>query len=121
MSNEKLRLEEGGRENARGVRLFVVILVAFLLLVFGKAIFEIYADWLWFVHDAKQPEVYAKTITTRAVLWVVGLVVSTLFIYLNARASLTSHSVYDGTPTDVNSPPAGNVLSALQKFAKWLS
>jgi hypothetical protein len=93
-----------------GLRFFILVAVVFFLFVFGHTLVSVYADWLWFVHDARQPEVFAKTFRSQAFLWVDGFVVSVAFIYLNARASLSSQSVYESAPTDENSRAAANVL-----------
>jgi uncharacterized membrane protein (UPF0182 family) len=108
-------------ERKKGVRLFVTIGVVLVLLVFGKSIFQAYADWMWFRFDAQQPEVFAKTFGTRAFLWTAGLLVAFFSIYLNARASLRSQAVYDEAPQDENARAAANVLAVVQKFGRLLA
>ncbi len=124
MDRGNLRIEEGGaadRQRKRGTKLFLIVGVLFVLLAFGSTLFRIYADWLWFTHDARHPEVYAKTIQSHVFLWLTGMVVAFLAIYLNARASLNSQAVYDSAPADENARAAANALSIVQKFARLLA
>ncbi len=104
-----------------GARMVVLFAVVLILLASGKTLLGIYTDWLWYTHDARQPEVFAKAVKTQAALWTVGLIVAFLAIYLNARVSLSSQAVYDAVPQDENSRAAANVLAALQKFARLLA
>ena len=115
-------MEPGQRAPQRPkTRTLVLIAAVVFFLVFGSALFQLYADWLWFVHDAQQPEVFAKTFRTRSLLWVSGMAVAVAFIFLNARASLSSQAVYDTLPRDDNARAAGNLLTILQKFGRLLS
>jgi uncharacterized membrane protein (UPF0182 family) len=125
MNSGSFRLEEGGRSPERSRRqmtkFFVLLAVVLFLFAFGTTLFQTYADWLWFTHDARQPDVYAKTFKTRALLWLIGLAVSFFAIYLNARASLDSQAIFDSAPSDENARAAAGVLAIVQKFARLLA
>jgi uncharacterized membrane protein (UPF0182 family) len=123
MAHENLRIEDGGaeRQRKRGVKALIIVAAIFVVFAFGSSLFQAYADWMWFTHDARQPDVFAKTFKTHALLWALGLAVSFFTIYLNARASLDSQAIYDSVPTDENARAAAGVLSIVQKFAKLLA
>ena len=102
-------------------KFFVIIAVVLLLFAFGKTLVEVYADWLWFTHDAKQPEVFAKTVRTQVILWSIGLVFAFLVIYLNAKIALNHESIFDSAPADENARAAANLLAVIAKFGRLLS
>ncbi|MCH8979572.1 MAG: UPF0182 family protein [Armatimonadetes bacterium] len=115
--------ENGQIAKARkgGIKLLVIFAVVVLLFSFGSKLLEFYTDWLWFKFDAMQEQVFIKKISAQVVLWLIGMSVTFVAIYLNARAALKSDSVFDTIPADENARAAANVLSALQKFGRLLA
>ena len=104
-----------------GIKLLIIFAAVVLLFSFGSTLLQIYTDWLWFKFDADQEQVFGKTISTRVTLWLIGLSVTFVAIFWNARVSLKSESVFDTIPADENARAAANVLSALQKFGRLLA
>lgn len=102
-------------------RWLVVFLALLVLLIFSTSLLQTYTDWLWFVHDAKQPEVFRKTIMTKLALWWSGAAFAFLVVYLNSRAAITFQSVYEGSPATEQARSASAILDALQKFGRLLA
>lgn len=100
------------RKPPRALLAFVGVI---FLLGFAGSLNGLYADWLWFRFDAQQPAVFAKALTWRVGLWLVGFVVAFAILWWNARLALKAAFVYKATPRSSTERLAGDVLGFVEK------
>lgn len=81
--------------------------LAVLFIVLLSGMVTPYTDYLWFVHDARHPDVYLTALTVRGRLFIVAFVVALAMIYLNLSRALRGTTVYARVP----STPAEMMLS----------
>ncbi|MCO5296907.1 MAG: UPF0182 family protein [Fimbriimonadaceae bacterium] len=87
---------EGPTRGQLRVGCSILGLVALLVLLL--AAIAPYTDYLWYVHDARQPQVYLTAYAMRGKLFVVGFVVALGVLLLNLGKALTISVVYDKVP-----------------------
>ncbi|GMV37996.1 MAG: UPF0182 protein [Fimbriimonadales bacterium] len=87
-------LSEHRQEMTRGRKVGIFLLVVLVLVIaFGGAATTAYMNWLWFLEDARQPQVFAVRFNTRLLLFAIGFVVSFLFLGLNVAGALRSFTI----------------------------
>lgn len=88
------------------------LLISVLMFV-GPGAIQFYCDWLWYVHDGAQPEVFFKQWQIQIVLWVIGFAVSFLVIGLNLSKALR-HPV---DPNFIPASPEEKIQADILKFS----
>lgn len=111
----------GSEQTRRRTWRWAVVLAAIvLLLVFGGRMLGLYTDWLWFTHDAGQPQVFSKMLVDRALLWVVGVVLAAAFLLVNIRLPMGFVPMFAGAPSNPAELAAANTLKFLQSAGRSL-
>lgn len=95
----------------------VTILVVFVLFAVMTAGVRPYTDWLWFVHDAQQPEVFAIAWRNRLLLFFAAFVPSWLLLFHTVRLALSSTPVFDAAPDSLSERVVANVLDWIGRRA----
>ncbi|MCX7798877.1 MAG: UPF0182 family protein [Fimbriimonadales bacterium] len=78
-----------------------------------------YTDYLWFVHDAKRPEVFSLAYATRGQLFAIAFVVATFFLYWNLRRAASVMAVYAHQPETPGQLMVANALAWIQGRSSW--
>ena len=97
------KLVRGGSNRLEGptprqLRIGCGLGLAVLLVVLLTGMVGPYTDYLWFVHDARHPEVYLTAYAVRGRLFVIGFVVVLAVIYLNLARALKGTTIYERVP-----------------------
>jgi uncharacterized membrane protein (UPF0182 family) len=92
-----------------------------LLLLFGGRLVTLYTDWLWFTHDAQQPQVFAKEVGTRAALWLGAFAIAATAFLLNFARPLRAVAVYRGVPESQPELMAANALRSVQASGRAIA
>ncbi|MCU0316809.1 MAG: UPF0182 family protein [Fimbriimonadaceae bacterium] len=119
MRKVRLRTVEG--EEQQSGKGFLVWAVVLALVVAVFSLFGKYTEWQWFLHDARQPEVFLKGIGTEAGLWVFGFVLAAIPLYLTTQYCLKMKVKLP--PRDLNTMAAASDILwvGIQKAAKPVS
>ncbi len=70
----------------------IVLIIAFLSML------RPYTDFLWYTHDARQPEVFTLAYATKGFLFSAAFVFAVAFVYLNLKKAFKVSPVYDRVP-----------------------
>jgi uncharacterized membrane protein (UPF0182 family) len=92
-----------------------------LLLIAFAPIAQFYTDFLWFTHDAQHPEIFTKTVQTRALLWGGAFAVSLLFMGWNILYAIQSDITFAFRPGNEQEQTAVSVLEVFQNGGKSVS
>lgn len=84
-----------------------------------------YTDYLWYTHDARQPQVYLTAYAMRGKLFLVGFVVALVVLLFNLGKALKISVVYDKVPQTPAEMFLSNAVAYVQnntgKVSKMLS
>ncbi len=120
MDTGRLVDDSGLGSHGKAIKWALALIILFVALSFAYPLLGFYTDWQWFMHDARHPEVFAKTWNTRALLWGAGFIVSILFVALNVRRMTDVVAVYGDRPSGPQEAAAAGILSAAQRFGRVL-
>ncbi len=101
--------------NQKASRWPLLIISLGLIVVFANQISVFVTDWLWFAHDAQQPEVFKKALSTRGTIWTVAFAVSALCLHFNIKKALSLKVLYPATPSNQAQIAAARLLDMFQK------
>lgn len=90
-------------------KIIVLIFIGSVLL----GVVRPYTEYLWFVHDARRPEVFVTAYSTRGWLFIASLLVSWLFLYFNLRKALSATLVYLNSPGSAASTGQNLISNAI--------
>lgn len=90
-------MDEGRPPRTISVKWLILIGVVFLILMFGSTVAGFITEYLWFTHDAQQPDVFVRRFWTHVVLWIIGFVLGLLAIGFSAKVAVKTPIIYDVT------------------------
>jgi uncharacterized membrane protein (UPF0182 family) len=100
----------------KAVRLGCGCLGLLVLALLFMTVVRPYTDWLWFSHDARQPEVFTTAYATKAKLFVGVLVVCTLALYWSLAKALQVTMVYLRRPSTPGEQLISNAFGIVQIY-----
>lgn len=103
------------------MRFGVFILGVVIALVVLIASFGPYTEYLWFLQDARQPQVFAKMYETQGLLFVVGFIAALCIFYFNLRRALKLSMVYLDRPATVSEVLVSRGLGAVQQYGPTIT
>ncbi len=92
-----------------------LLVVIFLLSALGP-----YADYLWFVHDVKHPEVVTIGYGAQGSLFLIGFVISLTAFYWSLRTALKQSMVYFDRPINFGQRVVTNAMGWIQEKGSTL-
>ena len=98
----------------RFVRFASIAGILLLIFVFVTATLAPYTEYLWYLHDARHPEIFDKSYSTRGLLFVVSFFVGWLVLYANLRRALTLTMVFLDSPGSRGQQLVTNAISFVQ-------
>lgn len=106
--------------NPKASRWPLIFFGVVLLVVFANQIAVFVTDWLWYAHDAQQPEVFKKALATRGTIWSVTFAVCALCLHFNIRKALSLRVLYPSAPENQAQIAAARLLDVFQKHGMKL-
>jgi uncharacterized protein len=98
----------------RVARIAAAVGILLFLFVFISAGIGPYTEYLWFLHDARHPEVFDRAYSTRGLLFGVSFVVGWVVLYANLRRALTLTMIFLDSPASKGQQLVTNAISAIQ-------
>lgn len=89
-----------------GIAILSVLAVGFFALLSAGP----YADFLWFAHDVRHPEVFSKVYETEGLLFVCAFIPTWLLIYASLRQAFTLSLIYLRKPDSIGGVVVGNAI-----------
>lgn len=106
-------------QRRRFLRIAVPIGILLLLMTFGSALMRLQADSWWYTLDAKASVVFYTPLKTRAVLFVIGFMVSLVALHFTFKRAIYANIVIEGDPTYVDIMPAVRAVhTSLKRMLK---
>ncbi len=100
-----------------------LLLVGLVALVMG--IIKPYTEYLWFVHDAKQPLVFTLAYATKGQLFAYAFILAIVLLQWNLSRAVKVSLVYVRIPASLGEAMVSNALAWVRdsapKIAKWIS
>ncbi len=103
------------KQTKRAVRWFKIIAGILGLIVFLLAALNPYVDYLWYLHDVRQPQVFTLAYQTRALLFVPSFLFTWALLFFSLRRALKLSLVYIDTPETRGQVLLSNALHFVQK------
>ncbi|MFW5697771.1 MAG: UPF0182 family protein, partial [Fimbriimonadaceae bacterium] len=115
----RFTVEGGGADERRkAIRIVIAVVVAFVILGFGSSLLGIYTDWLWYTHDAQQPEVFQRIVSSRVTMWIIGFVVAFGVLFWNIRKATATVLIYSEAPQNPQERLAQEALNMIERYGK---
>lgn len=105
---------EDARQVRRAVRTGRLLLILVLIAAISLSVVSPYTEYLWYLQDARQPQVILKGYQTRGTLFMAAFLISWAFVWLNFRQALRVTLVF------LNTSPTSAQEAALSNLVKWL-
>lgn len=100
-----------------------LLLVSIVALVMG--VIKPYTEYLWFMHDARQPLVFTLAYTTKGQLFAYAFILAVVILHWNLSRAVKVSLVYIRIPASLGEAMVSNVLTWLRdsapKIAKWVA
>lgn len=93
----------------------IAILGFLVLFSLVNALVRPYTDWLWYRHDAGQPEVFLTAWRNRLMLFAIAFVPAWLLVFDAVRRPLRTAQVFSRTPDSIGERLVANALSWAEK------
>jgi len=103
-------IEIDPRTKARLMRWFVLFGILLFLLIFGSSFFRLWANYLWYVYDAKATVVFTIYYKTRLFLFFAGFLISASLLLWNTKYALSALSNVSVVPVTVADVIVNNIL-----------
>ncbi len=112
---ERSGIRGGGGSEVNPIRyIFFFFLFAFIVTGLGQKVLTTYTDWLWFTHDAKQPEVFTNKIVTMFGIWGAVFVVSFIVLSWNTNLCLNAILYYFRIPSTFAEKIVVNIIQFMK-------
>lgn len=115
---EGMRPDIDARQIRRAIRTGSFALGALFVLAMLLASVTPYTEYLWFVHDARQPRVFDVAYGTRGALFLAAFVVAWAMLYLNLRRAMSSTLVFLSAPETQGQTMIANAIQWVQSKGK---
>ncbi|HWD42045.1 MAG TPA: UPF0182 family protein [Fimbriimonas sp.] len=111
---EGLRRDVDPAQVRRVLRVGKFLFVLLILFVVVMSTLGPTTEYLWFVHDARHPEVFQKAYSVRSLLFAVAFVAGWAVLYANLRKALTTTMVFLDAPSSRGQLMVTNAISFVQ-------
>ncbi len=109
----------------RALRIGRLLLILIVLAVLGSAAVVPYTNFLWFKHDARQPEVFSTAYEARSLLFTSSFVFAWLLLWGSLHRALSVTLVFLKVPDNVGEKLLSNALTFVQVkgsgFVRWVA
>lgn len=95
-------------------RFVVIVAVVFIVFLIGSASLVPTTEYLWFLHDARHPEVFRTGYETRGLLFCTTFVIGWLVLYANLRLAFNLTMVFLAAPSSRGQLLVTNAISFVQ-------
>lgn len=85
------------------------------IVLFFLSMVSPYCDYLWFLHDARQPQVFLLAVTTKGTLFSIALVLGVALSYFSLLVASKATLVYHFAPETAGEKMISNVLGYIQE------
>lgn len=98
----------------RAVRTVTIVLIVLFVLGVLLGSVGMYTDYLWFVHDVRQPQVFTRGLEAKGTLFFGAFLVTWAFLYFNLRRALKLALIYADTPGSIGTMVISHTMKWIQ-------
>lgn len=102
------------KEKRRVVRWGLIILILLVTVIVLMATLAPYVDYLWYVHDARQPQVFTRAYEARGLLFVPAFFASWVLLHFSLKRAFRLSLIYLDSPTSTGQVLISNALHFVQ-------
>jgi uncharacterized membrane protein (UPF0182 family) len=115
---ENIRRDVDPAAVRRATRFLLTIVGLFVLFVVVSGALVPSTEYLWFLHDARHPDVFTKAYQARGLLFSISFVVGWLFLYFNLKVAFNQTMVFLDAPSSAGARLVTNAISFVQTRGK---
>src|ERR1051325_3451751 len=82
------------KEKRRAIRWGVIVLILLLLVVVTLGTLSPYVDYLWYLHDARQPQVFTLAYETKGLLFVPAFALTWALLHFSLKRAFRLSLIY---------------------------
>src|SRR5579862_6989857 len=102
------------KDKRRVIRWGVIVLGALFLVILATATLSPYVDYLWYLHDAREPRVFTLAYETRGLLFLPAFLATWILLHFSLKRALRLSLVYLESPSSTGQVLISNALHYVQ-------
>ncbi|MFI5385452.1 MAG: UPF0182 family protein [Fimbriimonadales bacterium] len=103
------------KERRRAIRWGVIVLLILLLVMLIMGTLSPYVDYLWYVHDARQPQVFTLALATKGLLFLPAFFVTWALLHFSLKRAFKLSLIYIDSPSTTGQVMISNALHFVQE------